>query len=212
MIPFYGAEHPDLFAIERSAMDRSGLVIAALDRVLPNRGVVGDIGAGNGFTARKLTTSQRRVIAVEPSAGMIREPAGLPWVRALAQHLPFRPHSLDGLYATWAYFFPRFMDVEPGLLEANRVLQPGSPLAIVDNLGDDEATAPGGSDIATEPGFWLGRGFHMAEIQTAFEFDSMNDARRLMGFYFGDEGRDKAQITMSFRVGLFTKEMPADQP
>ncbi|MCH7670075.1 MAG: hypothetical protein IIC71_12890 [Acidobacteria bacterium] len=38
VIPFYGAEQPDIFAIERRAMDRSGLVIDALDVRLPRNG------------------------------------------------------------------------------------------------------------------------------------------------------------------------------
>jgi hypothetical protein len=39
VIPFYGAEEPELFAIERLAMDRPGRVIAALDRLLPTEGL-----------------------------------------------------------------------------------------------------------------------------------------------------------------------------
>jgi hypothetical protein len=50
VIPFYGADDPAMFAIERAAMDRDGLVVRALDGLLP-RGRVLDVGAGDGFTA-----------------------------------------------------------------------------------------------------------------------------------------------------------------
>jgi hypothetical protein len=43
VIPFYGADDPEMFAIERRAMDRDGLVPAALDALLPH-GRVLDVG------------------------------------------------------------------------------------------------------------------------------------------------------------------------
>ncbi|MGM0601149.1 MAG: hypothetical protein ACQETH_15170 [Candidatus Rifleibacteriota bacterium] len=64
-IPFYGSKDKDLFAIERYSMDRSGKVVAALDKILP-RGRVLDIGAGNGFAAEKLARD-RQITCVEPS-------------------------------------------------------------------------------------------------------------------------------------------------
>jgi len=71
VIPFYGADDPAMFTIERAAMDRDGLVEKALDEVLPG-GRVLDVGAGDGFTAERLSAS-RRIVALEPSAGMIGE-------------------------------------------------------------------------------------------------------------------------------------------
>ena len=55
VIPFYGADEPELFAIERRAMDRDGLVIDALHELLPP-GLVLDVGAGDGFTADDVYT------------------------------------------------------------------------------------------------------------------------------------------------------------
>jgi hypothetical protein len=58
-----------MFAIERAAMDRDGLVVRALDELLP-RGRVLDVGAGDGFTAERLGAN-RRIVALEPNVGMI---------------------------------------------------------------------------------------------------------------------------------------------
>lgn len=205
MIPFYGTEHPDLFAIERAAMDRPGLVIAELDRLLPDTGLVVDVGAGDGFTAEQLTTRERRVVPVEPSDGMVRSLRLLPWVLGLAQELPIRSGAADGLYATWAYFFPKAHDITPGLAEADRVVKPGGPIVIVDNLGDDEFTAISKRDITTEPDFWAAAGFEMTAVETTFEFDSIEDAQLLLGLFFGEAGHLAAKKTLTFRVGLFTR-------
>ncbi|NQV04918.1 class I SAM-dependent methyltransferase, partial [bacterium] len=201
VIPFYGADHPELFAIERRAMDRPGRVISALDDMLPD-GVVADIGAGNGFTAGRLTSPHRMVIPVEPAEGMITGELDLPWIRGDAEHLPIRDGSIDGLYATWAYFFPAWLDVSPGLAEAHRVVKPGAPIIVVDNLGGDEFTALADRNISADEGFWRDRGFACRTVDTVFEFDHIDEARRLLGFFFGAPGERTTVTTLTFRVGL----------
>ena len=202
VIPFYGADDPATFAIERAAMDRDGLVIRALDEVLPS-GRVLDVGAGDGFTADRLGAS-RRIVALEPSAGMIGE-RQLTWVRGDAEHLPFAEASFDGAYATWAYFFSRDWDPTPGIAELDRVVRRGGELAIVENLGGDAFCALADGDIAADPSFWRAQGFALEQIDTAFRFDDLDDARTLLGFFFGERGREGATVDVGFRVGLFTR-------
>ena len=103
VIPFYGAEHPDLFAIERAAMDRPGVVIDRLNDLLPPGSVL-DIGAGDGFTAERLARPDRNVIAVEPAAGMIDRTRPLDWVRGDAEALPFRDGTIDGILLSGDFF------------------------------------------------------------------------------------------------------------
>jgi len=201
VMPFYGVEHPDLFTIERAAMDRPGLVIDRLNRLLPG-GVVLDIGAGDGFTAIHLTRSDRRIIAVEPAAGMIDQTRQLTWVRADAEALPLRDGSLDGAYATWAYFFSRGFDPTAGIAELNRTVRVGGALVIAENLGDDEFCVLAPSDITADPTFWTRQGFTLEVIDTEFSFETTEDALRLLTFYFGDVGSNPP-IRLSYRVGLF---------
>ena len=202
VIPFYGADDPAMFAIERAAMDRDGHVVRALDEVLPG-GRVLDVGAGNGFTAERLSAS-RRIVALEPSAGMIGE-RELTWVRGDAEHLPFADASFDGAYATWAYFFSRDWDPMPGITELDRVVRSGGPLAIVDNLGADAFAAMADADISADPDWWEAHGFEMRAIETAFRFEDLDDARRLLGFFFGERGVEGASLEVPFRVGVFTR-------
>jgi SAM-dependent methyltransferase len=202
VIPFYGADDPAMFAIERGAMDRDGLVLRALDGLLPG-GRVLDVGAGDGFTAERLG-ARRRVVALEPSAGMIGS-RPVAWVRGEAEHLPFADDSFDGAYATWAYFFSRDWDPTPGIRQLDRVVRAGGLLAIVDNLGGDAFAAMTDADISADPRWWAAEGFDTRVIETAFRFDDLEDARRLLGFFFGDRGVAAAAVEVPFRVGVFTR-------
>jgi SAM-dependent methyltransferase len=203
LIPFYGSQDPAMFAIERAAMDRGGRVIEELDARLPSAGLIADVGAGDGFTAARLQTPQRTLIAVEPDAAMIRADRPLHWIGAEATALPFADGSLDAAYATWAYFFSRDWDPTPGIDELHRTVRGGGPLLIVDNLGGDEFCELADGDISADPVFWEGHGFETSVIETAFEFETLEDARRLLGFFFGDRGRTGARLRIGFRVGLF---------
>jgi SAM-dependent methyltransferase len=204
VIPFYGADDRAMFAIERRAMDRDGLVIAALDRALPSGDVL-DVGAGDGFTARRLAPG-RRLTGLEPAAAMVRPAGGVRWVLGEAEHLPFADATFDAAYATWAYFFSRDWDPTPGIGELDRVVRPGGALAIAENLGRDAFSALAADDLSADSAFWRGQGFGCEPIETAFRFDDLEEARRLLGFFFGERGREGAAIEVGFRVGLFTRE------
>jgi len=204
IIPFYGIEHPELFAIERAAMDRPGLVIDRLNQLLPG-GTVLDIGAGDGFTAERLTRPDRTIIAVEPAKGMIDAARSLRWVQADAEALPFHDGSLDGAYATWAYFFSRFGDPSPGIGELHRTVRAGGRLVIAENLGGDEFCALAPSDITADTAVWVKQGFSLEVIETEFSFKMRQDALRLLTFYFGDVGSNPP-TQLTYRVGLFVGE------
>ena len=201
VIPFYGSDEPELFAIERRAMDRDGLVIHALHQLLPP-GRVLDVGAGDGFTAERLGAG-RSIVALEPSADMLARADPPLRVRGEAEHLPFVEAAFDGAYATWAYFFTRDWDPAPGIAELDRVVGPGGQLAIVDNLGGDAFAAMAEADISADPAAWQALGFTFDVIETAFRFEDLEEAERLLGFFFGDRGVAGAALDVPFRVGLF---------
>jgi SAM-dependent methyltransferase len=202
-----------MFEIERRAMDRPGKVINALDLRLPRAGIVLDIGAGDGFTAEHLSTGRRRVVAVEPVRGMVRPDKPLAWVRGEAEHLPVATASVDAAYSTWAYFFTTGgWDPTPGLDELHRVVKPGGPLLIVDNLADDEFSAyvHDGEPHRADVDRWHRLGFDVEQIETLFRFDDLEEAGRLLEFYFGDSGRQNPKLEVQYNVGLFfgTSEGP----
>ena len=204
VIPFYGTDRPDLFVIERQSMDAAGRVIDALNERLPQTGLVLDVGAGNGFTARRLTSDTRRILALEPARKMIRVRQKAVWVQGEAEHLPLAAGSVDAAYATWAYFFSRAFDPSPGLSELHRVVRPGGPVLIVENLGNDELSALSHYDSTADLEFWERQGFSCQAIETSFDFHDLDEAKRLLGFYFGEPGVEAAKLSLSFNVALLS--------
>lgn len=206
VVPFYGASEPELFAIERAAMDRPQRVVASLDDALPE-GLVLDVGAGSGHTATRLTSPTRTVLALEPAVGMIDPSVAVPWLRGDAEAVAMATDSLDGLYATWAYFFSRHFDPRPGLREAWRVVRPGGTIAVVDNLGGDEFCSFTPNDISADPTYWEQLGFTLVVVDTVFDFENLDEARRLLGRFFGDRGATVDRTTFEFRVGVWIRDV-----
>lgn len=204
IIRFYGSEHPAMFEIERRCMDRGGLVIRHLDSELP-QGLVLDVGAGNGFTAIRLRSPARQVVALEPDPGMVDSGLPLPWVRGLAQDLPFRSNTFHAAYATWAFFFDGVPDIDEGLAELRRIVKSNGKIIVVDNAGDDGFSSLTTRNTASDPGWWRERDFDETLIHTSFRFDSLEEANRLLGFYFGAEaaaGNTRTEI--EYRVVAYS--------
>lgn len=202
VIPFYGSRDRSAFAIERAAMDRSGVVLDRLNDLLPANGTMLDVGAGNGYTAKLVGTPERTVVALEPAQGMIDPTSDIEWVQGVAQDLPFETGSFDGFYSTWAYFFPSLHDISAGLAEAHRVVRPGGQIIIVDNAGGDEFSSIAGSDLGTDIGFWRDAGFDASILETSFSFESEEDAHRLLTLYFGPA--TDVVLEIGYRVAVMT--------
>lgn len=204
IIPFYGAQNRDMFLIERKAMDRDGHVLLYLDSVFP-KGILLDIGAGNGFLAEKLSRLGRTVIPLEPAFSMIDREKSRHWVSGAAQNIPCRTHSLDGAYATWAYFLPGVEGREDALDEVKRVIKPGGSFVVIDNAGDDEFCSFSSHTIADDGTWYLQRGFSKEILNSAFSFDSIEEARSLMTFFFGKGVGKKIKTTIiKFNIAVYT--------
>ncbi len=187
VIPFYGGGDRRMFAIERRAMDRDGRVVAFLDRALPG-GRVLDVGAGDGHTAELLSHDGRFVVAMEPDDRMVDRTRNLVWARGVAQDIPFHDDTFDAAYATWAFFLSGTVDDDliRGVRELERVVVDGGPLVIVDNAGGDEFTELCDRPIADDGSRWRQLGFERHLIDTSFRFDTLEQARALIAFYFGE--------------------------
>lgn len=207
IIPFYGGEIPELFEIERRCMDREGKVIEALDQMLPSGKVI-DIGAGNGHTAELLTRDDRIVTALEPDKKMIDGQKDLIWAKGSAQNIPFHANMFDAAYATWAFFWEGNPQFEEGLQEVQRVVKQDGLISFVFNYGNDEFSlfAENPKDIACDLSFWTDYGFDYDIIKTAFVFDSVQEARKLMTFFFGEAGERVNKTRISYNVAVYYKK------
>lgn len=205
IIPFYGPLRPDMFALERKAMDQPRLILRALDRIVPRTGRSLDIGAGDGFNAHMLCQTHRRIVALEPDVEMIDREKPLAWVRGDVESLPFLDDTFSCAYAAWAYFFPSLIDITEGYYEVHRVVQRGGLIVMLANIGGDEFTALAPGSITESPAFFQRLGFEMEVVDTVFQFKNRTEAQTLMEFYFGEPGKEGARKTLSYRVGIFTK-------
>lgn len=206
VIPFYGGINPDLFEIERRCMDRNGKVIRFLDNILPS-GIILDVGAGNGYTAEKILREDRMVIPMEPDEKMIDLNKNLIWSNGVAQSIPFHVNTFDAMYSTWAFFFDGIPDIDKGLKEIERVVKDEGIIIIVDNYGEDEFSSfsPLPNDMSNPISKWEERGFKYDVINTEFIFDTIEEAKKLFSFYFGEKGENVNKTRIEYKVVVYTK-------
>jgi GNAT superfamily N-acetyltransferase len=213
VIPFYGVDRPELFAIERRALDRAGRVITALDATLPRSGTILDLGAGDGWTAHRLARPGRTLVALEPATVMARRARAHPevcWVAGEAGALPLADASVDAAYATWAYFLPASSDPTRGLRELHRVVRPGGVIAVAAHAGNDEFTALGVASGGERLGWFTEHGFEIEVLETAFDLRGEDPAlaRDLLGLHLGglDRVPDPTPEWLGYRVAFCTAE------
>ena len=112
-------------------------LLVRLLRLHPGRTLL-DVGAGTGRFSRLAAARGARVVAVEPSAAMVRRAAargGVFAVRALAEALPLRAQAADVACAASAF---HWFDGRRALAEIHRVLRRGGRLGLVWNQRDDD--------------------------------------------------------------------------
>ncbi|MGW2235456.1 class I SAM-dependent methyltransferase [Streptomyces sp. NPDC001759] len=120
----------------------------AVERLLPQGPCsILDIACGTGIVTRRLLRSERVVVGVDRSPGMLslagrRVPGGV--VRGDARRLPFASDGVDAVVMVWLlHLLP---DPASVLAEAARVLRPGGVL--ITTVDKDDAYFVQDSDIA----------------------------------------------------------------
>ncbi len=98
-----------------------------------------DLGAGTGKLTRSLLAQGHRVLAVDPSEGMLAELArvlpGVPHEIGTAESLPAADATFDAVVAAQAY---HWFDPATALPEIARVLRPGGLLGLLWNVREDD--------------------------------------------------------------------------
>lgn len=190
------ADDPELYDVENRAMDRDGLVLAAMHDLAPWAGrTLVDLGCGSGYWLAGYADEAAEVIGVEP------DPSLLPWalargsgariVHGSAEHIPLPDRSVDVVHARFAYFFPPGCDA--GLEEVRRVLRPGGTLVVVDNdsrhgqFADLLAASPWAAYQGSAEGtdaWWRERGARRVEVMSDWRFDSRSDLEAVLRLEF----------------------------
>lgn len=118
--------------------DSMAVITAALDPLAGKR--VLDVGCGTGVLARSLSARGAWVAGVDPNEqalAVAREAVPTGVFHAVgAQALPFADRTFDGaVFLNSLHHVPE-LDMYPALREAARVVQPGSPIVVVEPLAE----------------------------------------------------------------------------
>ncbi|MCI2238890.1 class I SAM-dependent methyltransferase [Paenibacillus sp. TRM 82003] len=189
-------DSPDVYELENLAVDRGGVLEAAMRSVRDWAGAdVLDVGCGTGFHLPRFAASARSVTGVEPHPPLLRRALervrGLAGVRVLhgaAGALPLAAASVDVAHARWAYFFGP--GCEPGLAELERVVRPGGAAFVVDNdatrstFGSWFSAALPGYDQAAVDRFFARRGWAVERLDVAWEFERREDLEAVVRIEF----------------------------
>jgi SAM-dependent methyltransferase len=196
--------HPQLYEIENHAVDRAGVLDAAMQAKRPFTGAtVLDVGCGTGFhLPRFVQLGAGRVLGVEPhgalAAAARRRCRHHPAVRVLtagAQRLPLPDHSVDISHARWAYFFGP--GCEPGLAELSRVMRRGGVSFVIDNdatrstFGRWFAAAMPGYDAVAVERFWSRAGWQREPLDIAWTFDRREDLEAVVRIEFAPRAAER---------------------
>lgn len=139
-VDFFGAAAPQWDTI-RSQWFGDTFHLEAMLALLNPEWTIGDLGAGTGATFALVAPHVKKVIAVEPSAPMLKAARNririghLKNVQLLAgrmEHLPIENQMLDA--ALIVLVLHHVADIESALAEVQRVLKPGGTVLIVDLL------------------------------------------------------------------------------
>jgi len=190
--------------------------------------VVYDIGAGTGRLACLLAPQVARVRAFDVSEEMLRVCrqklliSGLNnWQVDLADHrqLPVEDHSADLIVSGWSVSYLAVSDsegtwhiqLEKWMTEMKRVLKPDGMIVLFESLGTGNE-APIQLKHLKDFYSWLDEtGFQQKWIRTDYKFDSLEEAKYLSRFFFGNELGDKVNqnnwVILPECTGVWWKKM-----
>lgn len=124
-------EHPDRFST-RATHRSSSLQRAFAEFTEIEAGVILDIGCGPGNFRHCFDSRRVNYWGIDPLP--LPESQNFPFIRAVAEHLPFRDHMFSDLVVMAA--MDHFQDIEAFCEETVRVLAPDGRLHIVQSVHD----------------------------------------------------------------------------
>jgi ubiquinone/menaquinone biosynthesis C-methylase UbiE len=187
-----------------SREDYQGNILRTIDEIVKVDGLdLLDLGAGTGRLTLLLAARAGSIRSFDASAEMLRvcrerlDASGLSnWQVDVADHrrLPVPDHSADLAVSGWSVSYLAVWDQEHGtaeldewLDEMKRVLRRGGMIILFESLGTGNET-PTRLEHVESTYQWLDvHGFENKWIRTDYQFESVDEAAELAGFFFGAE-------------------------
>jgi ubiquinone/menaquinone biosynthesis C-methylase UbiE len=187
-----------------SREDHQGNIPRAIDEIIKVDGLdVLDLGAGTGRLTTILAPRVRSIRAFDLSAEMLRVCRGkllasglTNWQVDVADHrsLPVDSHSVDLVLSGWSVSYLAVwnpdnagVELDKWFAEMQRVLRRDGMIILFESLGTGNES-PVRLEHVESTYQWLdGNGFHNKWIRTDYQFESLDEAVDLAGFFFGTE-------------------------
>ena len=191
-----------------SREDYQGNIPRAIDEIISVDSLdVFDLGAGTGRLTLMLAPRVKSIRAFDASAEMLRVcrerliASGLSnWQVDVADHrqLPVQDHSVDLVVSGWSVSYLAVWNQENGgaeldkwLTEMKRVLRKDGLIILFESLGTGNES-PIRLEHVESAYQWLdANGFQSEWIRTDYQFESVEEATDLAGFFFGAEMADR---------------------
>ncbi len=205
-------DHREIYQSRAGAYDRlvaredyEDNVPRALAEIWPLAGrTVVELGAGTGRLTRILAPLAHRIWLYDASAPMLSvavkhlEALGTGnWGAAVAdhRHLPLPAGLADVAISGWSVCYLNdwsrsrwWEEVARGLREMERVLRKDGTIVLIETLGTGRTTPQAPGRLGEYYAYLeQEEGFNRTWIRTDYEFASLEEARELAGFFFGEE-------------------------
>jgi ubiquinone/menaquinone biosynthesis C-methylase UbiE len=206
------AKHAGAYDELVRAEDRDGNLLPAIERICPLDGAkVIEVGVGTGRIARQilprlasylgvdreeamLEVARQHLSALE-QRGVLAEGAQWQLLRCDARELPVASGWAHLAIAGWVFgHFREWMperwrdEVAQAIAELRRILRVGGTVLLIETLGTgSEEPAPPTPGLAEYYGWLEAQGFVRESIRTDYLFDSVDEAARITGFFFGED-------------------------
>ena len=189
-----------------SREDYQGNIPASVLKVCELKGLdVVDSGAGTGRLACMFAPITRSMAAFDTSAAMLEIATGRlaasglkNWRTEVADHrqLPVADAAADVIMSGWSVVYTVVWcpegenwrdELGRALSEMCRVLRPGGTMIILETMGTGSETPNPPADLLEYFDYLKADGFSSSWFRTDYKFDSMEEAQKLITFFFGDD-------------------------
>lgn len=211
-----------------SREDYQGNIARAIDEIINVNGLdVLDLGAGTGRLTLMLAPRAKSIRAFDSSAEMLRVcrerliAGGLSnWQVDVADHrrLPVADHSANLVVSGWSVSYlavwnqeQKTFELDIWLNEMKRVLRKEGMIILLESLGTGNEE-PIRLEHVESTYQWLdANGFENKSIRTDYQFESVEEAADLAGFFFGSDMavriREKRSTILPECTGVWWKNV-----